>query len=223
MQHLGVLEEAGLVLARKEGRSRVNHLNPVPIQELYERWMRSHSTIAAETALHLKRYAETTNEVAQQMDQAQYRHVTIEMEMVIKAPRDRVFAALTEELGNWWPHRYKSDSEVYCEARVGGRSGEKFSNGGGAVYGEIVYFDPGNLVISSGASSLNRGCQGFAREEVLDHPEGTLYKRRGDIWGTVPEEVETMYREGTRALMEHALRAYVEQGVGYEVPKAETK
>lgn len=39
MQHLGVLEEARLVLARREGRERWNHLNPVPIRRIYERWV----------------------------------------------------------------------------------------------------------------------------------------------------------------------------------------
>ena len=38
MKHLRVLEEAGLVLSRKEGRARVLHFNPVPIQEIHERW-----------------------------------------------------------------------------------------------------------------------------------------------------------------------------------------
>lgn len=221
MQHLNVLEEAGLVLARREGRQRFNFLNPAPIQELYERWMRSHAAIAAETAQHLKRYAESTNEVAQKVDQMQYRHVTIEMEMIIKAPRDRVFAALTEEYGNWWPHRYKADSEVFFESKIGGKVGEKFVNGGGAIYGEVVYLDPGHLVILSGGSSLNRGCHGYTREEVEDHPDGTLFKRTGHIWGTVPEEVEKMYRDGTRELMEVALRNYLEKGERYEVPEGE--
>ncbi|QDU68129.1 ArsR/SmtB family transcription factor [Engelhardtia mirabilis] len=38
MKHLKVLEGAGLVLSRKEGRRRVLHFNPVPIQEIYDRW-----------------------------------------------------------------------------------------------------------------------------------------------------------------------------------------
>ena len=38
MKHLKVLEEAGLVVSRKEGRTRVLHFNPVPIQEIHERW-----------------------------------------------------------------------------------------------------------------------------------------------------------------------------------------
>lgn len=39
MQHLGVLEEADLIVRVKEGRQRLNYLNPVPIQQLYDRWV----------------------------------------------------------------------------------------------------------------------------------------------------------------------------------------
>lgn len=39
MQHLGVLQEAELVLPRRQGRKRYNYLNPVPIQLVYDRWV----------------------------------------------------------------------------------------------------------------------------------------------------------------------------------------
>ncbi|MBX3352824.1 MAG: helix-turn-helix transcriptional regulator [Phycisphaeraceae bacterium] len=39
MQHLSVLEEANLIVARKEGRTRMNHLNAVPLRRVYERWV----------------------------------------------------------------------------------------------------------------------------------------------------------------------------------------
>jgi len=39
MQHLKVLEEAGLVLARREGRERWNHLNAMPIKAISDRWI----------------------------------------------------------------------------------------------------------------------------------------------------------------------------------------
>jgi DNA-binding transcriptional ArsR family regulator/uncharacterized protein YndB with AHSA1/START domain len=215
MQHLGVLEEAGLVLARKEGRSRFNHLNPIPIQQLYERWMRSHSSLAAETALHLKRYAESTNEVTKQVDQTQYRHVQIEMEMLIKASKHKVFDAITTEFGNWWPHRYKADSTCYLEAVVGGKSGERFSNGGGAIYSEVVYLDAPDKLITSGASSLNRGLHGFTVESLEEREDGTVYKRSAQLWGSVPDEIEKMFRDGTREIIERALINYCENGVGY--------
>jgi len=41
MQHLGVLERAGIVLVRREGRERWNELNAVPIQRELERWLNS--------------------------------------------------------------------------------------------------------------------------------------------------------------------------------------
>jgi DNA-binding transcriptional ArsR family regulator/uncharacterized protein YndB with AHSA1/START domain len=219
MQHIGVLENAGLILARKEGRSRFNHLNPVPIRQLYERWMRSHSSIAAEAALHLKRYAETTNEVAPQVDQTNYRHVQIELELQINTPRERVFKAVTEEFGNWWPHRYKPDSTCHCDPVVGGKIGETFSNGGGAIYGEIVYLDPPYKLVSSGSSSLNRGLHGYTVETLEEKDGGTLVKRSMHIWGSVPEEAEKMYRDGSRQLLDDALRNYCEKGIGYEIPQ----
>ena len=40
MKHLRVLEEAGLVVRRKSGRESLHFLNPVPLQEIYDRWIR---------------------------------------------------------------------------------------------------------------------------------------------------------------------------------------
>lgn len=39
-QHLGVLERAGLVVSSRDGRTRYNHLNPLPLQRLHRRWLR---------------------------------------------------------------------------------------------------------------------------------------------------------------------------------------
>ena len=38
MNHLAVLEKAGLVVSEKDGRSRLLYLNLVPIQMIHERW-----------------------------------------------------------------------------------------------------------------------------------------------------------------------------------------
>lgn len=39
MQHLKVLEDAGLVVARREGRERWNHLDALPIKHIHDRWI----------------------------------------------------------------------------------------------------------------------------------------------------------------------------------------
>ena len=39
MQHLKVLVTADLVIVRREGRERWNHLNVLPIKRLHDRWI----------------------------------------------------------------------------------------------------------------------------------------------------------------------------------------
>ena len=39
MQHLKVLEAADLVIVRREGRERWNHLNALPIKQIHDRWI----------------------------------------------------------------------------------------------------------------------------------------------------------------------------------------
>lgn len=38
-QHLGVLEAAHLVVTTRRGREKLHFLNPVPLQEIYDRWI----------------------------------------------------------------------------------------------------------------------------------------------------------------------------------------
>lgn len=38
-QHLNLLEAANLVATVKQGREKLHFLNPVPLQEIYERWI----------------------------------------------------------------------------------------------------------------------------------------------------------------------------------------
>ena len=58
MQHLGVLEGAGLVIAKREGRVRWNYLNVVPLQEIYDRWICQYARPSVELLARLKRNLE---------------------------------------------------------------------------------------------------------------------------------------------------------------------
>lgn len=55
MQHLKVLEEADLIIVRREGRERWNHLNPLPIRDIHERWIGPYAAFAVEKLAKLKR------------------------------------------------------------------------------------------------------------------------------------------------------------------------
>ena len=54
LKHVGVLEGAGLIVSRKEGRVRRCHLNPVPIVELAQRWIDDFGARASGSLLALK-------------------------------------------------------------------------------------------------------------------------------------------------------------------------
>ncbi len=58
MQHLGVLEKAGLVIVKREGRRRWNYLNVVPIQEIYNRWISRYASSSAALLARMKREME---------------------------------------------------------------------------------------------------------------------------------------------------------------------
>jgi len=58
MKHLAVLTDAGLVVVRRRGRERWNHLNAVPLRQAYERWMAPFAEQGAVTALRLKDFVE---------------------------------------------------------------------------------------------------------------------------------------------------------------------
>ena len=59
MKHLDLLVRAGLVLVERKGRERWNHLNPVPIQSIYRRWIRPFEAQRADSLLDLKTRVET--------------------------------------------------------------------------------------------------------------------------------------------------------------------
>jgi DNA-binding transcriptional ArsR family regulator len=54
MQHLGVLEKAGLIVTKKEGRYKWNYLNAVPIREIYDRWISRYASPSVEILAKLK-------------------------------------------------------------------------------------------------------------------------------------------------------------------------
>ena len=39
-QHLGILEEANLISTVRRGREKLHFINPVPLHDVYERWVR---------------------------------------------------------------------------------------------------------------------------------------------------------------------------------------
>ena len=58
MQHLDVLERADLIIVKRSGRHRWNYLNPLPIQQLADRWISRYAVGAVNRLVRLKRELE---------------------------------------------------------------------------------------------------------------------------------------------------------------------
>jgi DNA-binding transcriptional ArsR family regulator len=60
-QHLDVLEAANLVAVVRLGRKKLHFLNPVPLQEIYERWIAKFEMTRLKALADLKQQLEKTN------------------------------------------------------------------------------------------------------------------------------------------------------------------
>ena len=60
-QHLNVLEAANLIATMRSGREKLHFLNPVPLQEIYERWIAKFEKTRLKALSTLKRRLEKSN------------------------------------------------------------------------------------------------------------------------------------------------------------------
>ncbi|MGZ4211385.1 MAG: ArsR/SmtB family transcription factor [Actinomycetota bacterium] len=58
MKHLRVLEEAGLVVTRRQGREKLHFLNPVPIRLIHNRWIDKYTEPRGSALAELKEQLE---------------------------------------------------------------------------------------------------------------------------------------------------------------------
>jgi uncharacterized protein YndB with AHSA1/START domain len=82
MKHLKQLEEAGLVVTKRRGREKLHFLNPVPIQQVYDRWVSKYSKPWAAGLTGLKRELERTMEKV--------------FEIYIKTTPEQLWTAITD-------------------------------------------------------------------------------------------------------------------------------
>lgn len=143
MQHLGVLTDAGLVLVRRRGRYRYNHLNPVPLRRWYEQWVAPLADGAAAELLALQRDVESGGGSVSSTTE-QVRTVRIESELRFRAVPEQVFSVLTERTAEWFPLSYGGErlAAIVVEPWVGGRHFEDWGDGAGYLYGHVTVFDP---------------------------------------------------------------------------------
>ena len=62
MKHLRVLEEADLVICRRQGREKLHFLNPVPIRQIHDRWIDKYTERRITALVDLKKELESDHD-----------------------------------------------------------------------------------------------------------------------------------------------------------------
>lgn len=191
MKHLNVLESASLITIRRKGRERINTLNFVPLQQMYERWLRPYEAEWSKSLINLKKQAEgnimsSNNAVAIQ---------EIEQEIRINAPVEKAFVALLDFNG-WWSQRYaRIPDSLRFEAKVGGRFWETRdgSEENGILWATISSIEPNDHISFTGSIGMPGAVLGHVTICTIPQEDGTtLVTISHQFMGNVPDG----YREG---------------------------
>src|SRR4051812_8922526 len=134
MKHLKVLEEAGLVVARRRGREKLHFLNPVPIRLVHDRWVSKYAEPWAAGLSGLKRELEE-------------RTMEKVFEIYIKTTPERLWQAITDsELRR----RYNFGVGVVSDWTPGSRyEGVHPQAPGALVEGKNLEVDPPRRLVQS--------------------------------------------------------------------------
>ena len=100
MKHLKVLEEAGLVTAKRRGREKLHFLNPVPIRLVHDRWVSKYSEPWAAGLGGLKtRIEEQTTMTSENSGKRPWTAAPTEkvFEIYIRTTPERLWEAITDE------------------------------------------------------------------------------------------------------------------------------
>ena len=140
-------------------------------------------------------------------------------EVIVDAPRPRVWQAAVDEIGQWWSDDHTIDGKA---ARLSinsvpqGCFCENFENGGGVVHMTVTFVNPGIILrLTGGLGPLGlMGANGNMTWEFFDAEEGTRVRFTYVVGGYRPGGMNAIALPVDYVIGEALLRmqAYVETG-----------
>ena len=216
MKHLAVLSRAHLIIIKREGKYRWNYINPVPIQQIYERWVKKYEANWSSYLLQLKNFTESN---ITQMDKLTTT-TTAELEIIVKAPLSKVWKSLTEDIDKWWRKDFYSNPDTkkfVLEPKIGGKVYEDTGGGEGTLWYTINAISSPDFLEMAGYIATNTGglSISFVRINLGEKGDETLIKLKDIISGdvmTVDEEKQCggHYLMGWTMLIKESFKNYVE-------------
>ncbi len=216
MKHLHVLESAGLVLPRREGRKRYNHLNAVPLRQVYERWVSRYADQWAGSLVRLRRVAEEGASMTVK-EQPPARVVRIEEEVRVQAARPVVFEALTRHIGEWfWRGEKQNLPKVILEPQLGGRfyrPAPTRAPDEGELYAIVALLESPRALRLHGSIGGAGAVASVITITLEDDGAATAVRVSHRLAGEIPDDEIESYNEGWRDEMQ-SMKRFVESGKG---------
>lgn len=130
--------------------------------------------------------------------------MSIQREIMIHAPRPRVFNALINQTGAWWVEPYrlaKGTHTIVLEPRVGGRLYEDWGGGQGGLWGIVTSIKKDEWVELTGAIGMSDIAHGWVRIELTDSSGGTHVRLYHRAFGQLTPKTESNYAGGWEFLL----------------------
>ena len=125
MKHLRLLEEAGLVVTRRQGRQKLHYLNPVPIRLVHDRWVSKYAEPWTAALSDIKHRLESPMEKV--------------FEIYIRTTPERLWEAITDP---GIRAKYQFGTAVHSDWAAGSRLEMTAPKAGLLGEGEVLEADP---------------------------------------------------------------------------------
>lgn len=141
----------------------------------------------------------------------------VRIETVIQAPREKVWKALTAEIGRWWPDEFYTggDSgkrEYLLEPNPGGRMFEDWGDGNGLLWGTVHTVQAPETLYVTGHSFPQWGGPTVLMIgwTLTEEGDGTRLVFVESALGRVTDEHTQSREKGWGFLFDRALKAFAE-------------
>ena len=135
MKHLQVLENSGLITTQKKGREKLHFLNPIPIQQVYDRWVSQYAQKWSQALTNLKFSLE---------EDAMPETITHIMQIFIRTTPERLWNAL---INGDMTRQYYFETQVVSNWQVGADYQYIKADGSPMIRGEIVEINPPHKLV----------------------------------------------------------------------------
>lgn len=222
MKHLSILEQSHLIVPKKVGKHRWNYINAMPIQVIYERWVKKYEAQWASSLIQLKELSEyktNLNQLSEQLIMEQTtRTINISLEIPIMAKIDIVWHCLLQDVNLWWRKDFYTSSrtkEFIIEPKVGGRMYEDYGNNEGLLWAEVIVIDSPNVIEFKGHLSPQFGgpAMSFMKLSLQENGETTILSLSDTVFGDVNDNTKKELSSGWKMLYEDTFKKYVESKI----------